>query len=83
MTAVSVSTRSAQAVSRSPEVIQRRRGTFAVSPSKPTRTNTIQDRTAEIMSSDVVMTSDGRGPRRRPNSPAMSAPASGRRTIKA
>ena len=81
ITAVSVSMRSAQETSSSPEVTQRSTGMRAVSPPKPTFQKATQERTAAMPSSVVVMSSLGRGPSRRPKKPAMMAPASGRNTM--
>ena len=71
ITAVSVSILSAQAVSSSPDVIQRRRCTRSVSPPKPTRTKTIHDSTAAIIRSAVVTISEARSPITRPKRPAI------------
>ncbi len=81
ITAVSVSILKPQAVSSSPDVIHLRTAAWSVSPPKPTRTNTIQDSTAAVIRSAVVMSSEARAPITRPRRPAMAAPISGKRTI--
>ena len=81
MTAVSVSMRSAQDTSSSPDVTQRSTGTRSVSPPMPTCHKAIQDRTAAAPTNDVVMISQGRAPSTRPSRPAMSAPMAGRKTM--
>ena len=62
ITAVSVSTRSAHATCRSPELIQ---GNSAIRASwcmKPTSTSVTQDSAAEIISKSVVISSAAREP---------------------
>ncbi len=82
MTAVSVSTRSAQSTFRMPEVIQlASTGAVKGAPVKPTRQNTVQDSRHEMNSSVVVTISLGRGPNWRPNRPAIRKPRRGRKTI--
>ena len=81
MTAVSVSMRSAQETSSSPDVTQRSTGMRSVSAPKPTCHSAIQDSTAPMPTNDVVMISHGRAPSTRPSRPAMSAPMAGRKTM--
>jgi hypothetical protein len=81
ITAVSVSMRSDQEVSSSPDVIQRSTWTLCVSCPKPTWKNTNQESAAQIIRNDVVMSSLGRSPMTRPKRPAISAPNSGRKTM--
>ena len=81
MTAVSVSMRSAQDTSSSPEVTQRSTGMRSVSPPKPTCHSAIQESTAAMPTNEVVRISQGRGPKTRPSRPAMSAPMAGRKTM--
>ncbi len=62
ITAVRVSTRSAQEICRSPELIQ---GNSAIRASwcmKPTSTSVTQDRAAEIIKRQVVISSAAREP---------------------
>jgi len=62
ITAVSVSMRSAQDTSSSPEVTQRSKGMRMASPPRPTCQKAIQDSTAPAPTNEVVMISQGRGP---------------------
>ena len=52
-----------------------------VAPCSPTSTKAIHDRTQDRNRSAVVTTSLGRDPMRRPNSPAIRKPTSGRKTM--
>ena len=64
ITAVSVSMRSAQDTSSSPDVTQRSTGTRVVSPPKPTCQNATHDSAAAMPTNSVVMISLGRAPMR-------------------
>jgi len=53
----------------------------SVSPPNPTCHRAIQESTAPIITNEVVMISQGRGPSTRPSNPAISAPKAGRKTM--
>ena len=82
ITAVSVSTRSAQSTWSTPEVIQlARTGAEKEPPLSPTRKKVIQEKKQEMKSSEVVTISLARSPIRRPSRPATRKPRRGRKTI--
>src|SRR5215213_7910033 len=81
ITAVRVSTRNAQSTTMSPEANHCPSWMRVVAPCSPTSTKAIHDRAQDRNRSAVVTTSLGRDPMRRPNSPAMRKPTSGRKTM--
>src|SRR5438552_2064984 len=81
MTAVSWSTRSDQSAWRLPDSIQLNSGVVRTWPWTATSKNTTIDSTADAATRAQVMSSDAVSPRRRPSSPATTAPSSGRNTM--
>jgi hypothetical protein len=80
MTALSVSARTAQETSNSPEFTQVKISVTRTSPPSATSMNTGIDRTPDSTISEQETISDARSPIRRPKKPAMMAPRSGSRT---
>ena len=82
MTAVSVSTRSAQAMSRVPESIQENSfTTISFSVPKPIFTKTKTESAAAISRAAQVTICAGRAPITRQKRPAIAAATSGRKTM--
>ena len=80
MTALRASMRSAHRTWKSPEATQVNRSTVVALPMRATSWKATTDSTAETVSGTQVASWAARSPIARPKKPAMTAPASGRKT---